>query len=286
MAVAGPLYEISGDEFDTIRQMVRDLSGVNLTAPKRALVVSRLSRRLRELRLSNFTQYIHLLRHNPHEPGVMLNCITTNVTKFFREAHHFDFLRNSCLPGREAVVKQKGGPKKIRIWSAGCATGEEPYTLAMVLHSYFKDKNGWSIKILASDINTEALEKGRSGIYTYKEAEGIPYTLLKEYFKLGTGTQRGLLQAKDCLRALIDFQRVNLVAEHDYSFSEPLDLIFCRNVFIYFDRETRDRVLQRFHRCLVPGGFLCIGHSESINSASAQDSRWRQFRHTIYERLA
>ena len=286
MAVTGPLYELSNDEFNTIRQIVHDLSGVNLTAPKRALVVSRLSRRLRELSLSNFTQYIHLLRHNPDEPRVMLNCITTNVTKFFREAHHFDFLRNSYLPGREAAVIQKGSPKKIRIWSAGCATGEEPYTLAMIMHGYFKNKISWSIKILASDINTEALEKGRSGIYTHKEAEGIPYALLKEYFKLGTGTQRGLLQAKECLRALIEFRQINLVAEHDYSFSEPFDLIFCRNVFIYFDRETRDRVLQRFHRRLVPGGFLCIGHSELINSAGAQDGQWRLLRHTIYERLA
>ena len=286
MAVADPIHELSGDEFNTIRQIVRDCSGVNLTAPKRALVVSRLSRRLRELRLDTFSQYIDLLRHNPDEIGVMLNCITTNVTKFFRETHHFDFLKESYLPGREEMLKERGGAKKLRIWSAGCATGEEPYTLAMILHRYFKEKNGWSIKILASDINTEALEKGRRGLYTYKEAEGIPYALLKEYFKLGTGPQRGLLQVKDCLRAMIDFQQINLAAQQDYPFSEPLDLIFCRNVFIYFDKETRSRVLQRFHRCLVPEGLLCIGHSESLNPACGQDGRWRLLRHTIYTRLA
>ncbi|HAP32357.1 MAG TPA: protein-glutamate O-methyltransferase, partial [Firmicutes bacterium] len=116
-------------------------------------------------------------------------------------------------------------------------------------------------------------------------AEGIPYALLKEYLKLGTGPQRGLLQVKDFLRAMIDFQQINLAAQQDYPFSEPLDLIFCRNVFIYFDKETRGRVLQHFHRCLVPGGLLCIGHSESLNPTCGQDGRWRLLRHTIYERL-
>ena len=286
MTVINNVMDISANEFNVIRTLVYDAIGVNLTDAKKALVVSRLSRRVRDLNLDSFSLYIRHLEENPGEAGVLYNCVTTNVTSFFRERHHFDYIENTYLPGMEVsyAKSEKAVVKKIRIWSAGCSTGEEPYTLAMVLSSYFKSKKNWQMKILATDVNTEALQKGRAGIYSRKEAEGIPYDYLKSYFKLGTGPNSGYFKANERLQALIDFRQLNLTGSGDYPLKDPFNIIFCRNVFIYFDKETRSRILRQFHRLLVPGGLLFMGHSESINTTSEQSGRWRLLKHTIYQK--
>lgn len=284
MAVVNKVCELSDQEFNVIRRMVYESIGVNLTDAKRMLVVSRLTKRLRNLGLGSFAQYLDFLRQNPAEVATMFNCITTNVTKFFREEQHFAFLRQEYLPRLEVAAKGQAG-KKIRVWSAGCATGEEPYTLAMVFHHFFAGKNGWDIKILASDVNTETLEKARKGVYSRQEVENVPFELLKKYFKLGTGSNQGYFKIKEVLQSLVEFRRINLTASQDYPISEPLDIVFCRNVFIYFDKETQSKVLQRYHSHLKPKGLLFLGHSESINTTTGLGNNWRQVGHTVYERL-
>lgn len=266
--------------------MIYDSIGVNLTEAKRALTVSRLSKRLRELKMESVSDYLELVKKDPIELENMFNLITTNVTKFFREPHHFDYLTQQFLPAWEGGLSQRRNAKVIRIWSAACSTGEEPYTIAMVLHRYFAGKSGRSVKLLASDINTSALKKAKDGVYTRQEVEGIPYDFLTQYFRMGTGPNKGMFKIKDALRSMIDFRRINLSAKDAYPISGELDVIFCRNVFIYFDRETQKSILSRFHRHIRPEGLLCLGHSESINAANSGAERWRLIKHTIYERMA
>ncbi len=285
MANNNNIGELSEDEFNAIRRLVYDSIGVNLTDAKRALVVSRLSNRLRELDMNSFSKYIKLLERDKKELNVLFNRITTNVTKFFREDHHFDYLTGVFLPALEASVQKRDTRKKIRAWSAGCATGEEPYTIAMVLDNYFRGKKGWDIKIMASDINTETLDKAKKGIYTRKEVEGIPYEFLKRYFKMGTGVNEGKFKAKDTLQKLIDFRLVNLTDSKEYPIADSLHFMFCRNVFIYFNKETQQRILGRYYSHLIGGGLLFIGHSESINTAAKEAGSWKLIKHTIYEKV-
>ena len=196
------MYQLSNEEFDILRKKVYGEIGVNLTDAKKPLTISRLSKRLKELGISTFSQYIKYLEDNQGELEHLFNLITTNVTKFFREEHHFAYLENTFLPWFEEQITQEGLKKEIRVWSAGCSTGEEPYTLAMVLDNYFQHKKDWNIKILASDINTETLSKASKGIYTDKEVEGIPYNYLTKYFQLGTGPNKGLFKVKDQAKKL------------------------------------------------------------------------------------
>ncbi len=284
MAEVNRPIELTEDDFQAFRDMIYRSIGVNLTEAKRALTISRLSRRLKELQLQTIGEYLRYVEKNPGELEIMFNLITTNVTKFFRESHHFDFLNQEYLPHLEAMASSDQD-KQIRAWSAGCSTGEEPYTMAIVLNEFFSKKKGWKIKILASDINTETLKKAAEGVYSRKEVEGISYPLLKKYFKLGTGSNEGLFKVKDELKRLVTFRRVNLTAEEDFPIKQGLNFIFCRNVFIYFDKETQTRVLRKFNAHLVPGGVLMLGHSESINSTHGNPGNWRLLKHTIYEKI-
>ncbi len=277
------ISELTPEEFKSIQSIVYETIGVNLTEAKNALVVSRLSKRLRELNFKSFGEYICYLEEEPDEVSRMFNYLTTNVTKFFREEHHFEYLKKEILPGYSLNGAARLS-KKIRVWSAGCSTGEEPYTIAMVLAGYVRNKSNLDFEILASDVNTDVLDKAKGGIYNHKETEGIPYNLLKDYFKLGQGANNGLFKAKDSIRKKIEFRRANLNSAADYPFNEPVDIIFCRNVFIYFDAQTRDRILSNFYRCLKPGGVLFVGHSESVKPNS-NNGNWRLVRHTIYERI-
>ena len=284
MNIWGNVEELSARDFQTVRQVVYDTIGVNLTEAKKSLVISRLSKRLRELKIKTFADYFRFLRDTPDEVEVMFNYLTTNVTRFFREKHHFEHICSEYLPFLESQARNNG-VKEIGIWSAGCSTGEEPYTLAMVLHNYFQHKNGWSINIMASDVNTEVLEKARTGIYSKQEILGIPYHYLKKYFKLGVGPNEGFFKIKKVLRDLVTFRRINLVSQEKYPAAGSLNLIFCRNVFIYFSRETRQKILGFFHRSLLPGGLLFLGHSESIGTSEGRDEDWLMLRHTIYKRI-
>ncbi len=274
------LQAISDQEFKQLQVYLEDRIGVKLTDAKKSLAMSRLSKRIREIGLGSYQDYIDLVQVDDDELQVLFNRITTNVTHFFRESHHFDYLISTYLP---ALIEDpaRAPNKTIRIWSAACSTGEEVYTIAMVLAEFLEDHPGWKVEILGSDISTRALDKAKLGIYSRSEVEGIPYKYLKKYFKLGQGDNEGLFKAKESIRKLVSFRQINLVSPNSYPISAPLHMIFCRNVFIYFDKETQSNIVSRFAKHLYEDGLLMIGHSESISTTSQADM-WTLIGRTIY----
>ncbi|HEY2624083.1 MAG TPA: protein-glutamate O-methyltransferase [Dyella sp.] len=235
--------------------------GISLGEHKRQLVQGRLLRRLRALKLRNFESYCELLRRDPHgELGELASAISTNVTAFFRESHHFDLLTNELLP-RWLAEKKNGG--RLRIWSAGCATGEEPYTLAIVLAEAL-EKHGSQVdaKILATDLSPQALETARKGVYPVERLEGVNSERRRRWFLRGEGEYDNLACVHPRLRELVSILPLNLL--HDWPMQGPFDAIFCRNVVIYFDKPTKQRLFQRYAGLLPEGGYLFLGHSESM----------------------
>ena len=261
-AVAGINGPTLGDsEFGFLRAFVYEHCGISLGEHKRQLVQGRLLRRLRALKLRNFEGYCELLRRDPHgELGELASAISTNVTAFFRESHHFDLLTNELLP-RWLAEKKNGG--RLRIWSAGCATGEEPYTLAIVLAEAL-EKHGSQVdaKILATDLSPQALETARKGVYPVERLEGVNSERRRRWFLRGEGEYDNLACVHPRLRELVSILPLNLL--HDWPMQGPFDAIFCRNVVIYFDKPTKQRLFQRYAGLLPEGGYLFLGHSESM----------------------
>lgn len=261
-AVAGMNGPTLGDgEFAFLRAFVYEHCGISLGEHKRQLVQGRLLRRLRALKLKNFESYCELLRRDPHgELGELASAISTNVTAYFRESHHFDLLTNELLP-RWLAEKKNGG--RLRIWSAGCATGEEPYTLAIVLAEAL-EKHGSNVdaKILATDLSPQALETARQGVYPIERLEGVSVERRRRWFLRGEGEFEALACVHPRLRELVSILPLNLL--HDWPMHGPFDAIFCRNVVIYFDKPTKQRLFQRYAGLLPEGGYLFLGHSESM----------------------
>lgn len=255
-------YVISTDEFERFRKLIYDESGITLSDQKRTLLVSRLSRRLRDLGLSTFSEYYDRVTEDAtrDEFTRMLDLISTNKTDFFRESNHFDFLRDRILPELEDV-------KRIRIWSSACSTGEEPYTIAITLYEGVQDPAQWEFKILASDLSTRVLAKAATGIYETDRVKNIPEDVVRRHFLRGRGDRAGFVKVKPHLAAIIRFRRLNLMDDH-YPIKNPLDLIFCRNVMIYFDRPTQYALLRRFRPLLRADGLLFAGHSENFLHAA------------------
>ena len=249
---------ISIDEFARFRALIYKESGISLTEQKRTLLASRLSRRLRELDLASFSDYYAKVTEDPtrEEFTRMLDLISTNKTDFFREPKHFAFLRERIIPELERT-------KCIRIWSSACSSGEEPYTIAMTLFDTVRNPAEWEFKILASDLSTRVLAKAATGIYDEERVRDVPPDVIRRHFLRGRGESEGLLKVKPHLAGMIQFRRLNLMDEH-FPIKSSLDLIFCRNVMIYFDRPTQETLVNKFHRYLKPGGYLFIGHSESL----------------------
>ncbi|ACL71004.1 CheR family methyltransferase [Halothermothrix orenii] len=275
--IRGVKAEMSDEIFQKISKLVHEKIGLKLTDKKKYMVYSRLSRRLRELGLTNFNKYYQLLKKDTSELEELINLLTTNVTNFFREIHHFAFLKNRVF----TELKQEKHNKKIRVWSAGCSSGEEAYSLAIILYDHFGPE--WDIKILATDINTEVLNMAREGIYNYQQVKNIPYNLLSRYFLMGTGDNEGLFKVKDDIKKLIVFKKLNLNSG-SYQIESKLDFIFCRNVFIYFNHKIRARILEHFYRLLKDNGYLFLGHSESINNSRAKNNRWKLVWQTTYQK--
>lgn len=253
---------ISTEEFERFRALIYRESGIALTDQKQGLVQSRLSKRLRELRLSTFSEYYAHVTSDPtrKEFTRMLDLISTNKTGFFREPAHFDFLRDRILP-------ELTHAKRIRIWSSACSTGEEPYSIAMTLYDGVADPARWDCKILASDLSTRVLAQAAAGVYEAERVRDVPPDVVMRHFLRGRGDSEGLLKIKPHLAAMVQFRRVNLMDDR-FPIKGPLDVIFCRNVMIYFDRPTQERLVNKFHRYLKPGGYLFIGHSESLQWVS------------------
>ena len=258
-------YPLTDREFRLLSGLIREEAGIHLSEHKLQLLRARLSKRLRAHGFSSFEEYYdHLMNDDPdgEELLIMVNCITTNKTEFYREAHHFNFLRETVVPALTERAKLGGG-RQVRIWSAGCASGEEPYTIAITLREALGSLLSWEIEILASDIDTEVLEKAKKGIYPLPQTSAVPHELLFKCFRRGTGANQGLVKVSSEIRELITFRRVNLLDE-PWPIQSSFDVIFCRNVMIYFDRATQRRLVERFAASLTEGGHLFVGHSESL----------------------
>jgi chemotaxis protein methyltransferase CheR len=266
----GAACTITEQEFQAFRELIHQETGIALAPSRVALVSARLMRRLRALKLHSFGEYYDLVREDTSgdELRQMVNCITTNKTSFFREAHHFELLRNRVLLEAEQRARI-GRARKLRIWSAGCSTGEEPYTIAMTLHEHFKHSAGWDIRILASDIDTDVLGRAERGVYRHDDLDDVPKDLVHRHFLRGTASHAGSVQVKPSLREMIAFRRINLIAE-PWPLKASFDVIFCRNVIIYFNRETQRRLLERFAKHLRPSGYLFLGHSENVHGITDQ----------------
>ena len=262
------LAPLTKSEFCRFRELILAEAGINLNDSKRVLVQSRLARRLRELRLPSYGDYLHYLAQQPTESPErreMINCITTNKTDFFRENHHFEFLRDQVIPEARARA-QDGAPKKLRIWSAACSTGEEPYSIAVTIRETLGVEHNWDVKILASDIDTNVLATAEAGIYDAERFGQIPETLLRRHFVRQQSD--GALQANDTLKDMVRFRRINFV-DAAWPIHTTFDVIFCRNVIIYFNRATQQRLFERLAQYLKPTGYLLVGHSENLHWMNA-----------------
>lgn len=276
------LAPLGESEFRLLRDLIFEASGITLSDSKTQLVASRLARRLRAHGLTRYRDYYELVtRRDPQgaEMREMLNAITTNKTDFFRESHHFDFMRSTIF-GEMIERARATGERRMRIWSAGCSTGEEPYTLAMTIRSAFPAPSGWQFEIVATDLDTAVLERARAGIYPEETIAPVPDDLVRRYFRRGTGANVGKVRVTDELRDLVTFEQLNFVRQ-PWPVQGPFDLILCRNVMIYFNLETQHRIVEGFAERLRPGGYLFIGHSETLNG---MQHLFDPLRGTIYRR--
>lgn len=272
---ASPLGEVplTDEDFNAIAAMVREQSGIVLSDSKRDLVYSRLRRRLRALHLSSFTDYRALLVGDPGagERVKMINAITTNLTGFFREPHHFEFLEQRLLP---AIAPES---RRLRIWSAGCSSGEEPYSIAMTLRQALPDIDGRDALVLATDIDTDMVATAAAGRYAMERATAIPVELRRGFVRR---VDADTVEMDEQLKSLIAFRNLNLLDE--WPMRGQFDAIFCRNVVIYFDKPTQRVLFDRFAEMLVPNGHLFIGHSESLFRVS---DRFQHLGRTIHRKL-
>jgi len=264
---------LSDKEFERLRGLVRAHTSIELPDIKRGLVHSRFLKRLKALGLSNFDQYCDLI-DNEESPEIeeFVNAITTNFTRFFREQHHFDYLRE--------LLSEHQQDRKLRIWSAGCATGEEPYSIAMALHDLIDDIAAWDIRILATDIDTDALRSASEGIYPQSKIDDLDERILKRWFQRGRGLFAGRARVQPALREMISFKELNLFAS--WPMSKPFDIIFCRNVVIYFGLDAKKALFARFAEAQRPGDYLFAGHSENIGRLC---DRYKAVGNTVYRRV-
>lgn len=256
------MMEISDREFNLLRSLVYERFGINLTEQKRSLLVGRLQKSVRTLGFSTFKQYYdHLLADNTGQAlDGLINQISTNYSYFYRENAHFDFFRSTALP--EVVERMKHqNCRDLRIWCAGCSTGQEPYTLAMLVLEYFGGEYSmWDAGILATDISARALNTAVAGVYPAEAISRLPVKLKQRYFTMN-GSKR--YKISDKVKKEVTFRRFNLMNE-DFPFKKQFHIIFCRNVMIYFDQPTRDALIKRLYENTVPGGYIFIGHSETL----------------------
>lgn len=269
-------FKFDQKQFDFICQLVLEETGISLNPRKFDMVYSRLTRRLRKLNLATFGDYCDLLKKGDvTEIGHFVNAITTNLTSFFREKHHFEFLHDELLP----KLFTSTANHRLRIWSAGCSTGEEPYSIAMVVNEIIPKTQRWDVKILATDLDTNVLAHAKRGIYDATKVTGISDKRLKRNFILNKKTNE--LQVKPELMELITFKQLNLM--NSWPMKGPFDFIFCRNVVIYFDKSTQRELFDRYANITADKGQLFIGHSESLFKVS---TRYELMGKTIYKKCA
>lgn len=255
--------------FTKFQHLIYQESGIWLGEHKHALLTGRLARRLRLLGLTSMKEYLQLVIQpdQQHERAVMIDCITTNQTHFFREPRHFDFLVSRVFPEWQRQAEAGTRSRHLRVWSAGCSSGEEPYSLAMLLSKHFPVEQGWDLEILATDICTRVLERARAAVYPIEKAKEIPTEFLRAYMLKGRGEQKDVMKVSPELHRVVRFARVNLHAD-SYPIIGSFDLIFCRNVLIYFDQRSKEKVIAGILQHMSSAGFLVVGHSEHLGSTS------------------
>ena len=256
-------YTLNNKDFKFICDYVYNAAGIVLTESKREMVYRRLTRVIRDRELPSFKAYCQLLKTQPEqEKHYFINAITTNLTSFYREQHHFDYLSTHEFP---RLLQKNNQNKRIRIWSSASSTGEEPYSLAITTHQVFAPVlRNWDVKILATDIDSNVLATAEQGIYSKNRIEDLPVEIQQKYFKKGTGVNADKVRVNDNLKALLTFKQLNLL--HEWPMKGPFDVIFCRNVIIYFDKATQQDLFARYYDMLAPGGLLMLGHSENLGA--------------------
>jgi len=256
---------ISNADFGRLRHLIYTQAGINLSPDKKTMLELRIRRRLRSLNLNSYDEYCkYLFEGNGQRDELvhLIDVVTTNKTDFFREPDHFDYLTQKALP--DLIARNESG-RPVFVWSAGCSTGEEAYTLAMVLSEYAERHPGFRFQVLATDISTTVLEKASLAVFNREAVRPVPPEFRKKYFMRSRDPKSNRLRVVPELRRVVEFRRLNFM-DAEFGLAQKLDMIFCRNVIIYFDRPTQQRILQKLAAQLVPGGYVFVGHSESLHS--------------------
>ena len=270
-------FEFTDSEFKRLRELVHSLTGIALSEAKRELVYGRLARRLRKLRLTSFTEYCRLVESDESaELQELTNAITTNLTSFFREDYHFKQLAAEALP---QIESKRLAARRIRLWSAGCSTGEEPYSLAIVLREALAHLPNWDIKLLATDIDSKVVATATDGVYAKERFKGVAPERVRNWFQ-DIAARPGFSRASAELKSLITFKQLNLL--DPWPMKGSFDVIFCRNVVIYFDKATQRGLFDRMADLQEPGGWLFIGHSENLLNVTR---RYKLVGRTVYRRV-
>ena len=275
-----PHLSVSPALFEKFQKLIYIETGIWLGSSKTALLCGRLFRRLRTLEITSLESYYECVAQpDQHEERArMIDAITTNETRFLREPRHFEFMVQRVFPRWRADAEHGLRPKRVRIWSAGCSSGEEPYTVAMLLAKHLPVQAGWDVRLLATDISNRVLEKARKGVYPMAKAAELSEDLLHNFMLRGMAERDGEMKVKVEIQQMVDFRRLNL--DQDANLGEsPFDAIFCRNVLIYFDAASKSRVVANLSRYLIANGLLFVGHAENLSSMSSQ---LRSLEPTIY----
>lgn len=277
----GPSVRLSRSVFLEIAEFIYSNIGIKLSESKRSMIESRLRKRLNKLNLnsySDYTKYLFSERGMDEELSTFIDLVTTNKTDFFREPNHFKYLVAKAIP---QILNPSGNQKKIDIWSCACSRGDEPYTIAMVLSEYSLKNPGFEFSISASDISNKVLQIGREGIYEEYMINPVPYPLRKKYFLRSKNRSKKLVRIVPELRKKIRFKQINLM-NRNFGFKHKMDIIFCRNVIIYFDKKTTHELIRRLCNQLKKGGFLFMGHSEILDISNLP---LKSLATTIYMRI-
>jgi chemotaxis protein methyltransferase CheR len=270
-------FVLTDSEFDRLRTLLRELPGIALADSKKELVYGRLARRLRKLRLKSFGEYCAMVEAGDGaELQELTNAMTTNLTSFFRENYHFEQLAAEALP---YLARYRAATRRVRLWSAGCSTGEEPYSMAMVVREARPLFAGWDVRLLATDIDSKVVETAAAGIYSAERLKGIDSQRLTRWFKSHDAAAQQY-QVADELRSLLTFRQLNLL--HAWPVKGPFDVVFCRNVTIYFDKETQRQLFERLAKLQEPGAWLFIGHSENLFNVTQS---YKSVGRTVYRRI-
>lgn len=269
-------FDFTENDFAQVKTLVYGFAGIDLNDSKRNLVYNRLAKRIRFLEMNSFSEYLKFVKAQGEAEFVhLINAITTNLTFFFRENHHFEYLASTIIPG---LLEKNRASKKIRIWSAGCSTGEEPYSIAVVLKETVP--SDWDARVLATDLDTNVVQTAQDGVYKIDRLKGVPESRVKRWFMKGGGNREGFVKVKSDLQQIIDFGQINLMTE--WPIKETIDVIFCRNVVIYFDKTTQAKLFDRYANLLTDNGHLLVGHSESLYKVS---DRFKLLGQTIYQKI-